>query len=507
MEELESIHLEDILVKNNMDFNKQLIENGEFGVVQSIRYPIVVASGLPGARLSELVLFETGEIGEIFLLERDTAEILLFSKNPVKVGTKIIRLDKFIAVPVGDELLGQMIDPLGARISKEDVQLTISKGREIDVPPLGLSHRARIKKPFLTGVAIVDTMVPLGMGQKELILGDRKSGKTSFLLSTIKNQVKLGAITIYAGIGKRKSDIKKVRDFFAEEGLIDSTIILATTPYDSPSLIYITPYSAITIAEYFRDQGRDVLVVLDDLSTHARAYLEISLLAKRFPGRDSYPGDIFHTHARIMERAGNFKLADGREASITVLPVAEVVEGDLTGYITTNLMSMTDGHIFFDSNIYYEGRRPAVNISLSVTRVGRQAQTELLRNINREIGAFLTLYERVQNLSHFGAELNATVKETISTGESVYKFFNQHFNISIPVQVQVTMFSLIWLNFIDRSDYGLTQAKQKLVEAYLDEANKPLFDAGFEKKTFNELLGYVAANKDKFTQICKIENS
>ncbi len=490
-----------------MDFNKLMIENGEFGIVQNVRYPIVVATGLPGARLSEIVLFETGEIGQVFILEKDLAEILVFSKNPVKVGTKIIRLNRFVAVPVGDELLGGMIDPLGNRISKEDAPLTISKGREIDVPPLGLSSRARVKRPFLTGVSIIDTMVPLGMGQKELVLGDRKSGKTSFLLSTIKNQVKLGSIAIYAGIGKRKSDIKKVEDFFAEEGIIDSTIIVATTPYDSPSLIYTTPYSAITIAEYFRDKGRDVLVVLDDLSTHARAYLEISLLAKRFPGRDSYPGDIFHTHARIMERAGNFKLENGQEASITVLPVAEVVEGDLTGYITTNLMSMTDGHIFFDSNIYYEGRRPAVNIPLSVTRVGRQAQTSLLRNINREIGAFLTLYERVQNLSHFGAELNATVKETISTGESVYRFFNQHFNISIPVQVQVVMFSLIWLNFIDRSDAGLEKAKQKLVEAYSNDTNKPLFDAGFEKQTFNELLSYVSSNKDKFTSLCKIENN
>jgi F-type H+-transporting ATPase subunit alpha len=490
-----------------MDFNKMMIENGEFGVVQTVRHPIVVANGLPGARLSEMVLFESGEIGEVFLMEKEEVEILVFSKNAVKAGTKIIRLDKFIAVPVGEELLGNMIDPLGNPISQESPPLVLSKAREIDVPPLGLFHRARIKKPFLTGVSIIDTMVPLGMGQKELVLGDRKSGKTSFLLSTIKNQVRLGAIAIYAGIAKRKSDIKKVEDFLAEEGIRDSSIIVATTPYDSPSLIYTTPYSAITIAEYFRDQGRDVLVVLDDLSTHARAYLEISLLAKRFPGRDSYPGDIFHTHARIMERAGNFVLEDGREAAITVLPVAEVVEGDLTGYITTNLMSMTDGHIFFDSNIYYEGRRPAVNIPLSVTRVGRQAQNDLLRSINREIGAFLTLYERVQNLSHFGAELNATVKETIATGESVYRFFGQHFNISIPVEVQVIVFALIWLNMIDRSDTGLELVKQKLVEAYQNDLNKPLFDEGFKKKTFNELLTYVSINKDKFIALCKTKNT
>lgn len=489
-----------------MEFKKLMLEKGEFGIVEIVRYPIIVASGLPGARISEIVMFETGEMGEVFVMEKDQLQILVFSKNPIKVGAKIIRLDSFLSVPVGDNLLGNIIDPLGNPISKSAQILKFEKSREVDVIPLGIAYRARIKRPMHTGVAIIDTMVPLGLGQKELVLGDRKSGKTSFLLSAIKSQIMQGSIAIYAGIGKRKTDIKKIENFLAHEGLVDSSIIIATSPYDSPSLIYVTPFSAITVAEYFRDKGRDVLVVLDDMSTHARAYLEISLLANRFPGRDSYPGDIFHTHARIMERAGNFKMQGGKEASITVLPVAEVVEEDLTGYITTNLMSMTDGHIFFDSNIYYDGRRPAVNIPLSVTRVGRQAQTSLLRSINREIGAFLTLYERVQNLSHFGAELSATIKETLATGRSVYLYFNQHYNVSIPIQVQVIMFALLWLNFIDRSEVNLEAAKQKLVEEYITNSDKTLFDQGYEKQTFNELLQYVSANKDKFVSLCSIKN-
>lgn len=488
-----------------MDFEQRMKQNGEFGYVENVRHPIIVASGLPGARLSEVVIFESGEMGEIFIMEKDYVEIMVFSKDPVRVGTRIIRTDQFLSVPVGDELLGTIIDPLGNLISKRGDEKAPTKSREIDIAPLGIAYRARIKKPFLTGVSIIDTMVPLGLGQKELVIGDRKTGKTSFLLATIKNQIKTGSIAIYAGIAKRKSDIRRVEAFFSEEGLTNSTIIVATTPYDSPSLTYLSPFSAITIAEYFRDQGRDVLVVLDDLSTHARFYLEVSLLAKRFPGRDSYPGDIFHTHARIMERAGNFHLSGGREASITVLPVAEVVEGDLTGYITTNLMSMTDGHIFFDSNIYYEGRRPAVNIPLSVTRVGRQAQTALLRNINREISSFLTLYERVQNLSHFGAELNATVKETIATGESVYRFFNQHFNVAIPLEVQVVLFALLWLNLVDRSEASLEQIKIKLISEY-ESGNKAIFTAAFEKQTFNELLQYISTEKVVFLQLCKVKS-
>lgn len=490
-----------------MDFREKMMETKEYGVVENVRHPIVVASGLPGARLSEIVMFETGEMGEVFLMEKDYLNILVFSKNPVKVGTKIIRLDKFLAVPVGEELLGNVVDPLGNHLSTSKPALKIENARAVDAPPLGISYRARITKPLLTGVSIIDTMVPLGLGQKELILGDRKTGKTSFLLSTMKNQAKNGSVVIYAGISKRKSDIKKVEDFILREGLSDSSIIIATTPYDSPSLIYTTPFSAITIAEFFRDKGRNVLVILDDLSTHARAYLEISLLAKRFPGRDAYPGDIFHTHARIMERAGNFHVANGGEASITILPVAEVVEGDLTGYITTNLMSMTDGHIFFDSNIYFEGRRPAVNIPLSVTRVGRQAQTPLLRSINREIGAFLTLYDRVQNLSHFGAELNETVKETIATGESIYLYFNQHYSISIPIEVQVIIFSLLWLNLIERTEGSLEKTKKSFVEAYIEPENKKFFEEAFKSQDFNSLLQYVNSNKESFLNLCKTENN
>lgn len=484
-----------------MDFSTKMNEIGEFGIVENVRHPIVTASGLPGARLNEIVLFESGEMGEVFLMEENSLEILVFSKNPVMVGTKITRGDSFLSVPVGDELLGGIIDPLGNSVSQNIRMQKPATFRDIDVAPLGISSRARIKKPFVTGVTIVDTMVPLGHGQKELIIGDRKTGKTSFLLATIKNQVKLGSIAIYAGIAKRKSDIKKVETFLQDEGLANSSIIVSTTSYDSPSLIYLAPYTALTIAEHFRDMGRDVLVVLDDLSSHARFYLEISLLAKRFPGRDAYPGDIFHTHARLLERAGNFKLAEGREASITVLPVAEVVEGDLTGYITTNLMSMTDGHIFFDSDVYYEGRRPAINVPLSVTRVGRQAQSPLLRSINREISAFITLYEKVQNLSHFGAELNDSVKETIATGESVYRFFNQHYNISLPVEVQIVVFGLLWLGMIDRSEENLEKVKLRFIQEYAKDENKALFNSAYQQVSFNKLLEYITTNKTALLSI------
>jgi len=342
-------------------------------------------------------------------------------------------------------------------------------------------------------------MVPLGKGQKELVIGDRKTGKTSFLLTTLKNQILTGGVAVYAAIGKKKADIKAVLDYFKREGLLDKIIIVATSSYDSPSLIFLTPYAGATIAEYFKDQGNDVVLVLDDLSTHAKFYREISLLSKRFPGRDSYPGDIFYTHARLLERAGNFKHPSGKNVSVTMLPVVDLVEGDFTGFIATNLMGMTDGHIFFDSNAYYQGRRPAVNISLSVTRVGRQATPKILRSINRELTAFLTLYTRMQDLSHFGAELTDAVKQVLRTGDIIYKFFEQTDNIIVPPNVQLVMFAMIWLKFFEDATVldQIDSYRQSLIDAYKDEKNKAVIDKVVSIETFNELLGAASQKKQE----------
>jgi F-type H+-transporting ATPase subunit alpha len=242
------------------------------------------------------------------------------------------------------------------------------------------------------------------------------------------------------------------------------------------------------------------------LTTHAHAYREIALVANRFPGRDAYPGDIFYTHSRLLERAGNFKTSFG-EISITVLPVAEVVEGDLAGYITTNLMSMTDGHIFFDGNLYFEGRRPAVNIPLSVTRVGRQAQTPLFRSINREVGAFLRLYESVQNLSHFGAELSATVLGTLKMGENIYRFFDQDGEDLMPTTVVAVVFALIWLNFVAGTTEEIERVKKAVVKNYQTEFGESLCNEAVKRETLNELLQFVSSHKEEFMTLCKTENS
>jgi len=494
------------------NFQKQLDSMGEYGIITQVKHPLIIIQGLSGARLHEIVIFESEEkggnsyahLGEVFMLHEDAVEVLVYSNRPVHAGTRVARTNQFVSVPVSDGLLGRVIDPLGNIKSGEGGVIESQERRPIDSAPPGIPERVRIQTSFLTGVAIVDMMVPLGRGQKELVIGDRKTGKSSFLFSTIKNQVAYhNAIAIYAACGKKKSDIRRVEQFFAKEGIADRTVIVGTDSDDSPSLIYLTPYAAMTIAEYFRDQGRDVLVVFDDLSTHARFYREVSLLAKRFPGRESYPGDIFYTHARLLERCGNFKHKNGGEVSITALPVAELVNGDFAGYIPTNLMGMTDGHIYFDANQYFEGRRPAVNISLSVTRVGKQATTSLVRSINREVTAFLSLYAKMQNLSHFGAELTPTVKHVLETGEMIYTFFQQPYTQNMPQAVQIVLFSMIWLKFFDISTRDkIGDYSQNLVEAYRDEQVAAVLDKMVQADVLNAMLGEVAKQKDYLTQLC-----
>lgn len=487
-----------------LDFEKQLEEMGEYGVVFEVQHPLVKIAGLPHVNLYEMVLFESGEMGEVFSLERESIQVIVFSNTPVRVGMRVTRKKRFVTVPVGPELFGTVIDPLGNFLSESTKKTPPLQAREVDIPPPGISHRARIKRPFLTGVSIVDMMLPLGFGQKQLVIGDRKAGKTSFLFTAIKNQVKRGSVAVYAAIARRKSDVKYVQNFFERENLSSRTVIVATTSYDSPSLIFLAPYSAMTIAEYFRDQGQDVLLVLDDLSSHARFYREVSLIAKRFPGRDSYPGDIFYIHARLLERAGNFKHKEKGEVAITVLPVAEIIEGDFTGYIATNIMGMTDGHIFFDGNIYNRGRRPAINVALSVTRVGRQTQTKVLQDINHQLTSLLALYDKMQNLSHFGAELTDTVKHILKTGEMIYRFFDQPYDFVIPQEVQLVLFSILWLEFFPTtSTEEIHELRKKLTAVYADQKVATLFQNLIKAESFDSMLGKIAAQKEFLLSICK----
>ncbi len=404
------------------DFDEILKITGEVGYVDQVLHSIIYVRGLPNARPREVVMFESGEIGEIFALGQTYVEVLMLSNSQVPIGSKVARLNSKFQISGDTDLLGKVIDPLDI-VGRSSGS---TKGLDIMSKPLSMNKRSRIDDQYFTGLKLIDTAIPIGKGQRELVIGSRKSGKTEFVLHNTLSAVRSGLVVVYAAIGKRRDDILKIQKYFDTNKISDKVVLVKTGSSDPAGRVFLTPYVAMTIAESFRDKGQDVLVVLDDLSAHAAYYREVSLLAKRFPGRESYPGDIFYVHAQLMERAGNFVVDDkGNTASITCLPIAELPAGELAGYTQTNLMAMTDGHLFFNVDIFNEGRRPAIDLFLSVTRVGRQTQSELLRDVNTQITKLLVSVENLKQFMQFGSEMTEDSKKILKRGELLVDFFNQ----------------------------------------------------------------------------------
>ncbi|OGM74156.1 hypothetical protein A2382_02035 [Candidatus Woesebacteria bacterium RIFOXYB1_FULL_38_16] len=410
----------------------------EIGFVEKLEGSIVTVKGLPNAKPSEVVLFETGEAGQVISLGEDSLEVMLFTYSYLSTGVKVARTDQYLEIALGPNLLGKTINPLG-HILTGKLEVFNQDTRPIDTIPAPISDRQSIDKSFFTGVSWVDLVIPLGKGQRQLVIGDRKIGKTQFLFQALQSGARQGMVCIYAVIGKRSVDIKDAQDFLESNNITSQVIVVSSSASDAPGLIYLTPFTAMTIAEYFRDQGRDVLIILDDMIAHAKYYREISLLARRFPGRSSYPGDIFYVQARLLERAGNFKTG-----SITCLPVAELTMGDLTGYIPTNLMAITDGHILFDHDYYNQGRRPAINPFLSVTRVGRQTQSILMQELNNKLTSFLVQLSKIRQFMHFGAELSEITRNNLILGDKIEKFLEQLTSEIRPININLFLLASFW---------------------------------------------------------------
>ncbi len=445
-------------------FEEALKLSGEVGFVSKVLHTTAEIEGVPGARQGEMLVFESGELGYATTLRKDAVEALVLSKNQVKVGERVTRMNQRLFVEVGDSVLGKTLDVLGRQIEGTVGNKTTSEmeRREIDILASGIQRRKKISKPLETGVVLVDMMVPIGMGQRELVMGDRKTGKSHLLWQIMLNQAKAGNICVYAAVGKKRTEIRKAQEFFSQRGVSGSCVVVAASSQDSPGEIFLAPYTAMTIAEFFRDKGRDVVVVLDDMSTHAKFYRELSLVSRKFPGRDSYPGDIFHVHSKLLERSGNFIVKSG-EASITCLPVVETVQGDITGYVQTNLMSMTDGHIYFDSDLFFKGRRPAINPFVSVTRVGHQTQTKLARDAGRMLFDLLNSYEKTQSFLKFGAELGEMSRQVLAMGDRVLGFFDQPLYSVVPANVQMVLLAMLVSGIWDGKDIN------KMLLAYSSE--------------------------------------
>lgn len=446
-------------------FDDYLKTIGEIGYVESIIHSVFYVNGLPGAKLHELILSEKGHIGIVQGILPDLVEVMLLQGDNLAHNLKVARTNETFEMPVTEKYLGRIINPFGVVLDEHGPLGEIKTRYPIDPRAPGINARSRVREPLETGVIAVDMQVPIGKGQREMIMGDQKTGKTTFALQLLSNQASNGAVCIYVSIGKKKSDLKFVVKTLQELGAFNSTVIVAASASDPAPLVYLSPFAGLSIAEYFRDLGREVVVIFDDLTTHAKFYRETSLITRRTPGRQSYPGDIFHLHARLVERAGNFKSnpADGQSetktAPITLLPIAETLEGDLAGYIQTNLMAMTDGHIFFDVAESKKGRHPAVSFTLSVSRVGNQTKTPLERELSLLISEKLTAYRKAEEVSRFGVELTTQTLQALDQGEKLIALFDQESQTIIPKGLQ-----LIYLGMFFGGLWNKKSAKEVRVE-------------------------------------------
>lgn len=465
----------------------------EYGVVEQVRQPLIAVKGLPGAHLGELVKISSGAHGQVFSLSPEKVEIYVFAGAVPLVGDTVTRTGQPLKIDLSNRTAGCTVHPL-CQLS------TAAAATATDTAPIPLTGRQHITQPLTTGVSIVDLVLALGKGQRELIVGDRKSGKTSFALQVAEHQAKRGSAIVYAAIGKLSSEIKRIQRLIHQKGFADSVTLVASAADDPPTVIYQTPFTAMTIAEQIALSGQDVVLILDDLTTHAKSYREIALVGKRFPGRDSYPGDIFFTHARLLERAGCFRNDKQPQtgSALSCLPLAETVDSELTDYIVSNLISITDGHLLFDSRMFAAGHRPAINSGLSVTRVGRQTQSPLQLAVANALTQQLHHFQKIKNLTHFGAELTAETTTILQRGEALQAFFNQTKEVVFSGNTMLIMSTAIlndWLNTVAAKDI---QARHAALEAvYL---KKPAIRAKIDElvtvaKTLKELQKLVLTEK------------
>ena len=421
------------IIKEQITHYQSQIKLTDVGTVVTVGDGIAHVHGLENCMSGELLEFPGGVYGMAQNLEEDlVGAVILGSDQDIREGDTVKRTKRIVEVPVGEAMLGRVVDALGKPIDGKGPIVT-SEARPIESPAPGIIERAPVNVPLQTGIKAIDSMIPIGRGQRELIIGDRQTGKTAICLDTIINQKGTGVICIYVAIGQKRSTVAQVAETLVKNGAMDYTCIVAATASESAPLQYIAPYAGCSIGEYFMHKGKDVLVIYDDLSKHAVAYRALSLLLHRPPGREAYPGDVFYLHSRLLERAAN--IADG--GSLTALPIIETQAGDVSAYIPTNVISITDGQIFLETELFNSGIRPAVNPGISVSRVGGNAQIKAMKKVAGTLKLAYSQYRELQAFSQFGSDLDADTKKRLNQGERIVEVLKQPQNSPIPVEKQV----------------------------------------------------------------------
>ncbi|WP_291562681.1 MULTISPECIES: F0F1 ATP synthase subunit alpha [unclassified Clostridium] len=424
------------LLKKELDKYENKINTVDAGTIIQIGDGIARVYGLDDCLEGELLEFSNKVYGMALNLEQDNVGcVLLGSEKGIKEGDIVHRTGKIVEVPVGEELIGRVVDSLGMPIDgKGPINTTEFRPVEVNAP--GVIERQSVKQPLQTGIKAIDSMIPIGKGQRELIIGDRQTGKTALALDAILNQKGKDVICIYVAIGQKQSTVAHIVNTLKEMGALDYTIVVASTASQSAPLQYLAPFAGCSMGEYFMNKGKDVLVVYDDLSKHAVAYRTMALLLRRPPGREAYPGDVFYLHSRLLERAAKLsdKLGGG---SLTALPIIETLAGDVTAYIPTNVISITDGQIFLETELFYSGQRPAVNAGISVSRVGGNAQIKAMKQVSGTLRLELAQYRELASFAQFGSDLDKETKRRLEKGRRLVEILKQDQYVPMPVEKQI----------------------------------------------------------------------
>lgn len=446
------------------------------GSVHRIGNGVATVSGLPDVSIDEIVTFPTGVEGMALNLDRKHVDlIMLGSDQGIRGGDLVQATGKRLQVPVGSQLLGRVVNPLGKPIDRDEI-IEASEHRHLSKIAPGVVERTPVNESLFTGTKMIDTLFPIGRGQRELILGDRQTGKTTLAVDAILNQKHTGVRCVYVAIGQKKSSTLSVIETLREKDVMSNTIVVMSSSDDPPALRYLAPYAGMTMAEYFLDQGQDVLIVFDDLSKHADAYRELSLLLRRPPGREAYPGDIFYIHSRLLERACRLKQSNGG-GSITALPIATTQNGNISAYITTNLISITDGQLVLDTDLFNQEQKPAIDIGRSVSRVGGAAQKPAMRRLVGNLKLELSQYKEVEHFTRFGTEVDETTRRQINKGQRILNILKQQPNK--PYSYSMTIVVLYALNaghFDQVPINDVENYENSLIDFFLHRENKLLID-------------------------------
>lgn len=459
------------LIKNRIKNYNSKIQLGDVGTVVTVGDGIVRIQGLEKCMLNELLEFENGVQCMAMNLEQEfVGAVMLGSDKGIKEGDTVKRTNSIVSVPVGDELLGRVVNSLGQPLDGKG-NILAKETRPIEKIASGIITREPVKVPLQTGIKAIDSMIPIGRGQRELIIGDRQTGKTAIAIDTIINQKGKDCICIYVAIGQKNSTVANVVETLTSNDAMSYTIVVSSTASELAPLQYIAPYAGCAIGEYFMEQGKDVLIVYDDLSKHAVAYRALSLLLKRPPGREAYPGDVFYLHSRLLERAAHMNDQYGG-GSLTALPIIETQAGDVSAYIPTNVISITDGQIFLETELFNSGVRPAVNPGISVSRVGGDAQIKAMKKVAGKLKLDYSQYRELASFSQFGSDLDKDTKDRLAKGERIVEVLKQDQNSPLAVEEQVVIIYAVVNNYLAPIPVEKIKQYQKDLIDHI-KANKP----------------------------------